>query len=53
MLTDNIQPARRKFLLEGCAIDPLLDDLGFAKLVGGCQMVCVRGCDLSGKETRL
>lgn len=33
MSNDNDEPARPKFLLEGCAIDPLLDDPSFAKLV--------------------
>jgi hypothetical protein len=33
MATDNEEPVSPRFLLEGCAIDPLLDDPGFAQLV--------------------
>ena len=33
MSNDNEESIRRKFLLEGCAVDPLLDDPSFARLV--------------------
>ena len=33
MPNDNEEPTNPRFLVEGCAIDPLLDDPGFAQLV--------------------